>query len=159
MFINLTAASVAAVVAGEPLSDTGGCPVVFELAETAATQAVLAADGAWEALKRLDATWALDDVGDGRADLARLSAAVAHGVRWIKVARSAVHGASRNPARLAVLRSVSSLGAHVIAEGVEDPADLAALPAAGVGFVQGFATGRPAPRPEERRALFPVVVR
>ena len=152
LFVNLTAASLSAVVAGAALPDAGGLPVVFELAENAATQAVLSDHGAWEALARHDAVWALDDVGDGRADLTRLSAAVAHGVRWVKIARQAVAGAARDPARLAVLRSVSTLGASVIAEGVEDPADLDALSAAGIGFVQGFAVGRPETRPDLRPA-------
>jgi EAL domain-containing protein (putative c-di-GMP-specific phosphodiesterase class I) len=153
LFVNLTAATLAAVVAGVPLPDAGGLSVVFELAENAATQAVLSEHGAWEALARHGAVWALDDVGDGRADLARLSAAVAHGVRWVKIARQAVAGAARDPARLAVLRSVSTLGASVIAEGVEDPADLEAMSSAGIGFVQGFAVGRPEPRPDLRPAL------
>lgn len=152
LFVNLTAATLAAVVAGVALPDTGGLPVVFELAENAATHAVLSAPGAWEALARSGAVWALDDVGDGRADLARLSAAVLYGVRWVKVARQAVAGAANDPARMAVLRSVASLGVQVIAEGIEDPADLDAVSAAGIDYVQGFAIGRP----EERPVLGPV---
>lgn len=152
LFVNLTAASLAAIMKGAPLPDTGGLSVVFELAENAATHAVLSEQGAWEALVRHKGAWALDDVGDGRADLARLSAAVTHGVRWVKLARQAVAGAACDPARQAVLRAVTTLGALVIAEGVEDPADLEAVSAAGIGFVQGFAVGRPEACPDERPA-------
>ena len=155
LFANVTAATLAAAVAGVALPDTGGLPVVFELAENAATHDVLSGPGAWEALARHGAIWALDDVGDGRADLARMSAAVLYGVRWIKVARQVVAGAANDPARMAVLRSVASLGVQVVAEGIEDPVDLDAVSAVGIGYVQGFALGRP----EQRPALGPMLLR
>lgn len=147
LFLNLTHASLAAAVAGAPLPATGGVPAVWELAENAATHAVLSAPGAWGALAQHRADWALDDVGDGRADLGRLAAAIAHGVRWVKVARPVVQGAARDAARRRVLRALAGLGAAVVAEGMESAEDLAAVAEAGVRYVQGFAVGYPAVRP------------
>ena len=108
MFVNLTAATRAAVVAGGSSPGTAGLPVVFELTESASTQSG-----------------------------ARIWPSVCGGC-----ARPAI-----KLARVAVLRSLRSLGAKVIAEGVGDAMDLEALSAAGIGFVQGFAVGRPEHRP------------
>ncbi len=148
--LNLTHASVAAAAAGSPLPDAGGFPVTWELSEDAATQAALSSPGAWEALRPLRARLALDDVGGGWADLDRLAAALRNGVRWVKVDRRVVHGAARDPAKRAVLRAVSGLGVlgfEVVAEGVEDLADLAVLAACGVRYAQGLAVGRPVSGP------------
>ena len=144
LFINLTHASLEALVAGAEPPPTHGLPVVWELAESAATAAVLARPGALSALAGRF-TVALDDVGDGRSDLWRLSEAVQLGLSWIKVARSLVDGCAVDPGRQAVLRSVAALGVPVVAEGAERWADVAAAGAAGVRHVQGFVLGRPAP--------------
>ena len=142
LFVNLTHASVEALVDGAAPPPTAGLRVVWELAESAATSALLARPGALEALvRRLPV--ALDDVGDGHADLGRLAEGVRLGVSWIKVARSVIDGCAADAGRLAVLRSIAALGVPVVAEGAERSADVAAVGAAGVSHVQGFVLGRP----------------
>lgn len=148
LFLNATSATVAAVLRGEPWPGTDGVPVVWELNESGATAAVLAAHGP-DAVATLgrSAALALDDVGDGRGDLGRLAAAVRGGVRWVKLARSVVDGCARDSGKRAVLQAVARLGVPVIAEGVERQDDLHTVAAVGIRYVQGFAVGRPAPLP------------
>lgn len=142
LFLNLTAATVAAVLDGEPLPDTAGLPVVWELVENEATFRLLSHPGALGSLTT-SAAIALDDVGEGSADLRRLAMGFRDGVRWIKIARSLIHGCADDPGKQAVLRLVVRLGVAAIAEGVERPEDLCALEEIGIRFVQGYATGRP----------------
>lgn len=93
-------------------------------------------------------TIALDDFGRGHA-----SAALVHEIRpdVIKLDRSLVHGSARDAdlrARVeAVARLADEVGAAIVAEGIEDDADLRWLASAGVGWGQGFLLGRPAPLP------------
>jgi EAL domain-containing protein (putative c-di-GMP-specific phosphodiesterase class I) len=149
--LNLTHATVAAAVSGEPLPDVGGLPVIWELREDEATHRVLSVDGSWRALSSRG-RFALDDIGGGWADLARLVGALHHGVRWVKVDRQVVQGVGGDPARRAVLRAVTDLGFETIAEGAEDLADLAVLAASGVRYAQGYAVGRPVSGPVPARA-------
>ena len=103
---------------------------------------------------RLDATqWlargaelAIDDAGSGYASLRHVLQLCPD---FIKLDRSLVDGIQRDRNRQALMNAMvafaGTLGASVIAEGVENAAELEVLRAAGVGHVQGYLLARPAP--------------
>ncbi len=88
----------------------------------------------------------VDDAGSGWASLWHV-----HSLRpqFVKLDRSWVHGIHTDPARQILMRGlhlfVVEVGGRLIAEGIEDPADIAPLMAVGVELGQGYAFGRPAP--------------
>lgn len=97
-------------------------------------------------LRALGIRIALDDVGLGQATLAMI---VECRPDYLKIDRHFVHGAHLDPARRAVLASLSDLAgrlnARAVAEGIEDANDLAVILAAGIDLAQGFLLCRPAP--------------
>ena len=96
---------------------------------------------------------ALDDLGAGHASLNRL---VELRPDVAKLDMALVRGIDRDPYRLALLKSLvrfaEEVGMHLVAEGIETPAELEAIRRQGVAFGQGFLLGRPRPlpRPSER---------
>jgi EAL domain-containing protein (putative c-di-GMP-specific phosphodiesterase class I) len=108
------------------------------------------------ALRRLGFGFAVDDAGAGYASFA-LIAALRPSV--IKIDRDVVHGVSRNDAKQALIEAFVSfgrrIGAHLLAEGIERRADLAALESLGVELGQGYLLGRPAPEPKPPRRMEP----
>lgn len=82
---------------------------------------------------------AVDDLGVGVSTFKTLLACRPD---YLKVDRFLIDGAHRSPERLAVLESLvllaRRLGARVVAEGVEQVADLDALRGLGVDLAQGF---------------------
>jgi EAL domain-containing protein (putative c-di-GMP-specific phosphodiesterase class I) len=107
-----------------------------------------------KALRRLGFGFAVDDAGAGYASFA-LIAALHPSV--IKIDRDVVHGVSRNDAKQALIEAFVSfgrrIGAHLLAEGIERRADLAALAALGVELGQGYLLGRPAVEPAPPRKI------
>lgn len=91
------------------------------------------------ALRERGVRIALDDVGLGQSNYKMILDACPE---YLKIDRYFVQGAHRDPRREAVLESVAQLarrfGARVVAEGVEDEADLAAVTARGIELIQGF---------------------
>ncbi|HEY8341900.1 MAG TPA: EAL domain-containing protein, partial [Calditerricola sp.] len=91
---------------------------------------------------------ALDDVGTGWADLARI---VAIRPDYIKLALPLVRGIHQDPAReaavWAIAESAKRIGAQVIAEGVEQPQEPRFLESLGIRLAQGFLFGRSVPLP------------
>ena len=87
---------------------------------------------------------AIDDAGAGYASLHHI---VELRPDIIKIDRSLIHGLHDDPARRSVVRAFTALaedlGAHVVAEGVEDPLDLSSAYALGVQAAQGYLLGRP----------------
>ena len=75
----------------------------------------------------------------------------------IKIDRDVVHGVSRNDAKQALIEAFVSfgrrIGAHLLAEGIERRADLAALTTLGVELGQGYLLGRPALEPAPPRKI------
>jgi EAL domain-containing protein (putative c-di-GMP-specific phosphodiesterase class I) len=108
------------------------------------------------ALRRLGFGFAVDDAGAGYASFA-LIAALRPSV--IKIDRDVVHGVSRNDAKQALIEAFVSfgrrIGAHLLAEGIERRADLAALQSLGVELGQGYLLGRPAAEPKPPRRMEP----
>ena len=107
-----------------------------------------------KALRRLGFGFAVDDAGAGYASFA-LIAALRPSV--IKIDREIAHGIARDDAKQALVEAFVSfggrIGALLLAEGIERRADLAMLTALGVDLGQGFLIGKPAPSPEEPRAI------
>lgn len=66
---------------------------------------------------------------------------------FIKIDRSIVTGLDTDPAKRALASSMvhmaSELNAHIVAEGIETPAELAAVTALGIHAAQGYLLGRP----------------
>jgi diguanylate cyclase (GGDEF)-like protein len=107
-----------------------------------------------EALRRAGVRFAADDIGAGNAGL-RLLTEIRFDIVKVDlglVQRSAAGGLSG-----AVLESVVELaartGALVVAEGIEQPSQLAQLSALGIGAGQGFHLGRPGPIVTEARPV------
>ncbi len=97
-------------------------------------------------LRQLGVGVSLDDYGTGLASLSYLRSLP---VDELKIDRSFVARMVEDPASALIVRSTvdlaHGLGLHVVAEGVEDEATLAALDAAGCDLVQGYLLGRPGP--------------
>ncbi len=92
--------------------------------------------------------YALDDVGSGYAGLGTLALLTPE---FIKVDMHLVQGCEEDPVRQSVVSALvhlaRSIGAEVIAEGVETRAQLLTLRRLGVDYVQGFLLACPAEEP------------
>lgn len=123
--------------------------LVIEIVEHAPPWDVVSFRGAPAALRRLGARIALDDVGLGHSNYMMICECQPD---YLKVDRYFVAGCHRDFHRRVVLASVEQLagpfGARVVAEGVEDPADMETLKHIGISLVQGFLFGEPAPASE-----------
>ncbi|MCY0886258.1 MAG: EAL domain-containing protein [Firmicutes bacterium] len=134
----------------EALVGSGSC--VWEVAETDR----MAEADAWIGLRVSwpGAQWAVDDWGAGWHDLGRL---LDLHPQWIKVDRSWIVAAARNPAAEALLAALAGWahqqGHNVVAEGVETEAERAVTLSVGIRYAQGYYWARPAPWPEEGPAL------
>ena len=99
-------------------------------------------------LRSLGISIALDDFGDGKSSL-RLWAELQP--EFLKIDRYFCHGIHSDGKKIqtvkAMLQLAENFGSRVIAEGIEDTADLRVVRDLGVSFVQGYATGRPAGQP------------
>jgi EAL domain-containing protein (putative c-di-GMP-specific phosphodiesterase class I) len=145
LFVNVSARALISerFLAGLPLQLNG---VVVELNED--PQQVNLADvaDAVSCLRERGARLALDDVGAGGEEFARM-ARLRPDV--IKVDRSLVSGCAGDTVRTAVLRALvtyaTALDLLICAEGVENVADLAHLTGLGITRAQGFLLGQPAP--------------
>jgi len=120
--------------------------VVLEVTEriTDLTQLQAALNG-W---KRYGFHIAIDDVGTGHSGLLTLAEIRPH---FIKLDMSIIRGVHRDPVRAALIRAMAQFSrdvrASVVAEGIEDGDELAALRELGVDYGQGFFLGQPAEKP------------
>lgn len=98
--------------------------------------------------------FALDDVGAGYASLNLL-----HQLRpdYLKIDLGIVRDVHRDAHKAAIARHLiglaSDLGIPAIAEGVEQPDELAWLRVEGIAYVQGYLTGKPAPSRDAQPVL------
>ncbi len=91
---------------------------------------------------------ALDDFGDGRSSLRLWLQLRPQLVKLDKYFAHDIHRDSRKVEALrAILDLAARLGAPVVAEGIEDAAELAVLRDLGCAFAQGYFLGRPAAAP------------
>ena len=95
-------------------------------------------------LQSMGVRLAVDDFGTGQANYALL---LYCRPEYLKLAGEFVAGCHADPRRQALLRSILALGrevgASVVAEGLEDPEDLAFVRGAGITLLQGYLLGRP----------------
>ncbi|MGR6965656.1 putative bifunctional diguanylate cyclase/phosphodiesterase [Geodermatophilus sp. URMC 61] len=148
--VNISASHVAARTlvrdVAAVLQSTGLAPerLILEI-----TEATLMSEGEHvavdiEALRLMGVHVALDDFGTGRSSLAHLTRLP---IDVLKLDHAFVLRVDRDPKARALCESVvaiaGALGLDVVAEGVETPAQLGALRAAGCGFAQGFLLARP----------------
>jgi diguanylate cyclase (GGDEF)-like protein/PAS domain S-box-containing protein len=107
-----------------------------------------------EELRGAGASVVLDDYGTGPLGLTALKRA---SVDVVKIDGALVAGMMHDAADLAIVRSVAdlgrALGTEIVAEGVEEKAQLRALTTVGCHVAQGFHLGRPVPSSEVDVAL------
>jgi EAL domain-containing protein (putative c-di-GMP-specific phosphodiesterase class I) len=107
-------------------------------------------------LKALGISIALDDFGTGYSSLTTLRT---FEFDRVKIDRSFIEDLPDNAGSAAIVRAVlglgRGLGLPVVAEGVETPAQLAALRAEGCAEVQGYLIGRPMPIETHRAFTHP----
>jgi EAL domain-containing protein (putative c-di-GMP-specific phosphodiesterase class I) len=132
-----------------PLCDAQLCPqIVIELTEHLPVQDYVALHDALQEMRAQGARLAADDLGAGYAGFRHL---IALEPDIIKLDISLVNGIHRNRGARALSRALvafaTDVGAVVIAEGVEDSADLGELREIGVHWAQGYYLGRPEPAP------------
>ncbi len=120
--------------------------VVLEVTETALATT---ADGGITALNRLKSFGvriAIDDFGTGYSSLSSLAVLPAD---ILKIDRSFLAGQASDPPSATMLEAIlglaQKLDLDVIAEGIEDPEQLALLRSLGCTMGQGYLLGRPAP--------------
>ena len=128
--------------------------VVVELTEHAPVTDYAALSGALRPWREQGVRIAVDDAGAGYASLRHVLA-----VRpdTVKVDMALVRGLDEDPVRQALLRAVAGFcrdhGIRVVAEGVETPAELAAVAACGLDFAQGYLLARPSTAPDWERVV------
>jgi EAL domain-containing protein (putative c-di-GMP-specific phosphodiesterase class I) len=158
--------SAAQLVDDEVVNDVGaalhvsGVPVdrlVLEVTETSAVVDLERARRTLSGLAELGATLALDDFGTGYSSLTH-----AHALPFdiLKIDRSFVAASAEGDRQAvatiaAVCALAQRLGVDVVAEGVEDPAQLAELTGLGCGYAQGFGLARPMTAKQIARAAAP----
>lgn len=122
--------------------------LVLELTEHERVEDVDGLQAAMEVLSALGIQFAIDDFGDGRSSL-RLWVQLKPQI--VKLDKYFVHGLQRDSCKLEVVRTVlrlaEVLGTPLVAEGIEDPAELAALRDLGCDYAQGYYLGRPSAAP------------
>jgi diguanylate cyclase (GGDEF)-like protein/PAS domain S-box-containing protein len=120
--------------------------LTFEITETAIVSEPQAALRSMRALQGLGAHVAIDDFGKGHSSLAQLKT---FPVDVLKLDRLFVRGieASERDAALvdAVISMARALGVHLVAEGIEEEGQLAALRKLGCRWGQGFHFSRAVP--------------
>ncbi|HEX4187511.1 MAG TPA: EAL domain-containing protein [Solirubrobacteraceae bacterium] len=118
--------------------------IVIEVTEHTVVDCYAALHRELEPLRRRGLRIAVDDAGAGYASLRHV---LELRPDFIKVDRSLIHGISADHARRVAVSAFLSLaldlGSSVVAEGVEQPQDLATVRELGLHAVQGYLLGRP----------------
>ncbi|MCO7219474.1 bifunctional diguanylate cyclase/phosphodiesterase [Klenkia sp. PcliD-1-E] len=133
------------------LADSGLPPhlLVLEVTESVLADDVDAVCARLQAVRDLGVAIAIDDFGTGYSSLSYLRRLP---VDIVKIDRSFVtdlaRGGSATTLVASILELARSLSLQVVAEGVENAGQQAALADLGCSFAQGYLFGRPAPLPE-----------
>lgn len=100
-------------------------------------------------LRALGMSFAIDDFGDGHSSL-RLWAELAP--EFLKIDKYFIGGVHSEPSRFQCVKALLQLGevfgARLVAEGIEDEADMRVLRDLGIELGQGFLLGTPLPAPQ-----------
>jgi EAL domain-containing protein (putative c-di-GMP-specific phosphodiesterase class I) len=120
--------------------------VVVEMTEHAVVEDYDALRTALAVHRQRGLRLAIDDVGAGHSTFRHI---LDLSPELVKLDRTLIHGLHRDSARRALAEALTMygrrIGCEVIAEGVEDAADLAVMGEIGITRVQGFLLGRPMP--------------
>lgn len=155
IFLNLTADTLMAassrieLVAREFAAlDMPPSRIVIELTETRPILDPEQLRHTMDELRRLGFAMALDDLGEGFASLKRW---MDMRPDFVKIDRHFIDGIAQEPLKQQFVRSILEMAASsactVIAEGIEQPADLAVLRRLGVPVCQGYLLCRPSATP------------
>jgi EAL domain-containing protein (putative c-di-GMP-specific phosphodiesterase class I)/GGDEF domain-containing protein len=125
--------------------------IVIELTEQSAIPAVGKFLPAIATLRSFGGRFALDDYGTANASMnlwVRLQPDI------VKIDRFFIHDIASDPLKFEAVRAMqhfaNASGAQLVAEGVENEADLIVVRDMGIGCGQGFFFGRPHPQPARR---------
>ncbi len=156
IFINLSAAALLSLKPGE-LGDrmqfarrTGLLPnrIVIELTEHVRVASDVELKAALAPMRALGVGLALDDFGDGHSSLKQWTLLKPD---YVKVDKHFVQGIHKSNEHLEILRVYLYVAERfqtaLIAEGIEEAAELAVVRDMGVKFGQGYLIGRPAAEP------------
>jgi diguanylate cyclase (GGDEF)-like protein len=130
------------------VQDTGFDPttLTLELTESVTMQDAAATIGTLHKLKALGVRIAIDDFGTGYSSLAYLKR---FPITTVKIDRSFVREIPSDPNDAAIVTAIIAMAhqlhLHVVAEGVETPAQYAFLQAHGCDALQGYLISRPLP--------------
>ncbi|CAG2147403.1 EAL domain-containing protein [Cupriavidus plantarum] len=155
LFINYSADSLREIDASRDevraFLDGQGMPssrIVVELTEQAPLGPLDTLAAAISSIRSRGAQFAIDDYGTGHANLGQW---IALKPDYIKVAREVVDGAAESPFKLEALRALRRLATvsdtALIAEGIENEADLLACRDIGFDLAQGYLLARPTDAP------------
>jgi len=118
--------------------------LTLEITETTLTSDIAAAGEQLEVLRELGVSIAIDDFGTGYASLSQLKRIP---VDILKIDRAFVAAIAPGGSGHALLEAIVGVGRAlsltVVAEGIEEPEQLAALTEMGCELAQGFLLGRP----------------
>jgi EAL domain-containing protein (putative c-di-GMP-specific phosphodiesterase class I) len=150
--LNLSAASIGdasfVVHVLEALEASGVAPeiLVFEITETALVSNMAVAATTVGRLREMGCQIALDDFGAGLSSFNYLRQ---FPVDMVKIDGSFVHNMTVNAVDRYIVKSIhqiaEELGAHTVAEFVEDQATFELVSSMGITFAQGYAIHRPEP--------------
>ena len=136
---------------GEMLRTTGIAPstLKLEITETTVMRDPVGATEALSQCREAGMGVAIDDFGTGYSSLSYLSKLP---ITTLKVDREFVRAMLTTPSNRkiiqTILRLADEIGVPVVAEGIEEPAEAAALAEMGCAFGQGYHYGRPEPLAE-----------
>lgn len=141
--------------------------LIFELSEHDVVEDIASLAEPVRHLRSMGAKLALDDFGSGHSNFILWQAL---GPDYVKLDRSIVHGVANSSRQLAIIKALMQVAeefqTELIAEGLEDLADLALIRDLGIRCGQGYALGRPArvpviavPEAKARMHAWPVPVR
>ena len=129
--------------------------IVLDLVEAESVQPLDALAAAIARAREHGVAVALDDV---TSPYRAIQCCEAFQPEWVKVDCAITRGVSRDPRRRSILKFFGRFARHfsfgLIAEGVEDAADLDVCAASGVVAAQGYFIGRPAPELPPTDAAF-----
>lgn len=125
--------------------------LVLEITESAAMRAPERAAALLHEVRELGVRTALDDFGVGHSSLVYLKRLPADHLKLDRMFIAGIGASDQDEALLELLLHLArQFGMHVIAEGIETPAQLRWLTDRGCQFAQGFLFARPAPASEVR---------
>jgi len=158
LFLNFSAAAIREVVRNEgDVRDFLGSVqfptdrIVIELTEQTSPEPLASLETALRVVREAGAQFALDDFGQGNANL---NLWIALQPDYVKIDRAVIDGVAKTAFRLEVLRYMQGLAsagnATLIAEGLETVEDLMVCRDIGIPCAQGYILGKPAPTPRVR---------